>query len=83
MKEIFEFVLGKQKRKFIEKLLRYDLDLEKASLEITDLKIDGIDIMELGARGEEVGKILNGLLEMVIEYKKFNINLFQIIETNG
>jgi len=71
-REVYEFVQEKQLQRWIDKLLKYDLDLEKASLEITDLKVDGIDIMELGARGEEVGKILEGLLQLVVEAKKYN-----------
>jgi hypothetical protein len=70
--EVFELVQDKQKRRWIEKLLRFDLDAEKASMEIADLKIDGIDVMELGPRGEEVGHVLDTLLEIVIEKRAFN-----------
>ena len=70
--EAFDLILEKQKRRRIEKLLRYELDLDKASMEIADLKIDGIDIMELGPRGEAVGNILESLLEVVIEKRQLN-----------
>lgn len=70
--EIYDFVQEKQKRRWIDKLLKYDLDVKKASLEVTDLAVDGIDIMELGPRGEEVGKILDALLELVVYKRSFN-----------
>lgn len=70
--EVFELIQEKQKRRRIEKLLKYNLDLDKASMEIADLKLDGIDIMELGPRGEAVGKILESLLEIVIEKRQLN-----------
>jgi len=70
--QVRELILEKKLNRWIDKLLRYDLDIEKASMEITDLKIDGIDVMELGPRGEEVGRVLETLLEVVIEKRSFN-----------
>ncbi len=70
--EIFDLIQEKKKRRWIERLLKYDLDIKKASMEVTDLKVDGIDIMELGPRGEEVGRILDCLLDLVIYKKSFN-----------
>lgn len=70
--EIFALVQEKKKRRWIERLLKYDLDIKKASMEVTDLRVDGIDIMELGPRGEDVGRILDALLDLVIYKKSFN-----------
>jgi len=70
--EVYDLVQEKQKRRWIDKLLKYDLDVKKASLEVTDLAVDGIDIMGLGPRGEEVGRILDGLLELVVYKRALN-----------
>lgn len=70
--EVYELVQEKQKRRWIDKLLKYELDVKKASLEVTDLAVDGIDIMELGPRGEEVGRILDSLLELIVYKRSLN-----------
>ncbi|MDR1997837.1 MAG: hypothetical protein LBQ83_05905 [Candidatus Margulisbacteria bacterium] len=70
--EVMAIILEKKLRRWIERLLRYELDVDKASMEIADLQIDGIDIMELGPRGAEVGHILETLLEAVIEKRSLN-----------
>ncbi|GBR76319.1 hypothetical protein NO2_0887 [Candidatus Termititenax persephonae] len=70
--EVRALILEKKLNRWIDKLLRYDLNTEKASLEIADLKVDGIDIMGLGPRGAEVGRVLETLLEVVIEKRSLN-----------
>jgi hypothetical protein len=70
--EVREVILEKKLNRWIDRLLKYDLDIDKASLEITDLQVDGIDIMGLGPRGEEVGRVLDTLLEVVIERRGLN-----------
>jgi tRNA nucleotidyltransferase/poly(A) polymerase len=65
-------ILEKKLNRWIDKLLHYDLDVEKASLEIADLKVDGIDIMGLGPRGAEVGRVLETLLEVIVEKRSLN-----------
>ena len=45
---------------------------ENQCLKITDLDVDGNDILELGCKGPEVGEILNMLLDSVIEEKVAN-----------
>jgi tRNA nucleotidyltransferase/poly(A) polymerase len=57
----------KEDIRWVEKLIRYNLDERKASITLKDLLVTGVDIMKLGIRGEEVGKVLNQLLEEVIE----------------
>lgn len=57
----------KEDIRWVEKLVRYNLDERKASFTMKDLNISGIDIMKLGVHGEEVGRVLNQLLEEVIE----------------
>lgn len=70
--EVREIILEKKLNRWIDRLLKYDLDMDKASMEIADLQIDGIDVMELGPRGEEVGHVLDNLLEVIIEKRSFN-----------
>lgn len=57
----------KEDVRWVEKLIRYNLDERKASFTLKDILVSGVDIMKLGIRGEEVGKVLNQLLEEVIE----------------
>jgi len=46
---------------------------EKQPLTVKDLKINGYDLMELGVKqGFMIGKILNGLLEKVLENSELN-----------
>ncbi|MDR1453407.1 MAG: CCA tRNA nucleotidyltransferase [Candidatus Margulisbacteria bacterium] len=73
--EVRTVILEKKLNRWIDKLLRYDLDVDKASLEIADLKVDGIDIMGLGPRGAEVGRVLETLLEVVVEKRSLNKKL--------
>jgi len=70
--EVRGVILEKKLNRWIDRLLKYDLDRDKASMEIADLQIDGIDVMELGPRGEQVGHVLETLLEVVIERRSFN-----------
>jgi len=65
-------VLTREERRWVDRLLKYNLNLQKAEFEITDLKINGIDVMELGPRGEEVGMILNTIRELVVEKRSLN-----------
>jgi tRNA nucleotidyltransferase (CCA-adding enzyme) len=45
---------------------------EDACLQIKDLAIDGKDLMALGYHGPDIGKILNALLEQVLDEKISN-----------
>ncbi len=46
---------------------------EKQPLTVKDLKISGYDLMALGMEpGREMGKLLNELLELVLENPKMN-----------
>ncbi len=42
---------------------------EKLCLKISDLNINGNDISDFGFKGKEIGTVLNGLLELVLEEK--------------
>ena len=57
----------KEDIKWVEKLVKYNLDERKASFTLKDLNITGIDVMKLGVHGEEVGRVLNQLMDEVIE----------------
>ena len=54
-------------KKFIEEIKTEDL-----CLKITDLKVNGYDILELGFKGKEIGNILNYLLDEVIDERIIN-----------
>ena len=45
---------------------------EKACLKVTDLAVNGHDLMALGFRGQAIGRILNELLELVIDERLSN-----------
>ena len=45
---------------------------ENACLKVKDLAIDGHDLMDLGYAGPELGRILNALLEQVLDEKLSN-----------
>ncbi|MGF7059098.1 CCA tRNA nucleotidyltransferase [Brassicibacter mesophilus] len=58
---------------------------EKQPLSVRDLEIDGNDIIRLGYKpGKEIGKILNYLLELVLENPELNKKetLIQLISNN-
>lgn len=68
LREVMERLrFKKEDIRWVEKLVRYNLDERKASFTMKDLNVSGIDIMKLGVHGEEVGRVLNQLLEEVIE----------------
>ena len=46
-----------------------EIEAENACLSLKDLAINGHDLMALGITGREIGKILNSLLEQVIDEK--------------
>lgn len=46
-----------------------DIEMNSLCLNVTDLDIDGRDIMNLGYKGREIGMILDRLLELVIDEK--------------
>jgi len=51
----------------------YKIINEKQPMSVRDLKLNGNDLMELGYKqGKEIGKILNGLLELTLEYPEYN-----------
>ena len=52
---------------------------EKLPFSTKDLHINGYDLMELGAKGKQIGDILNQLLEMVCEDASLN-NKEQLLE---
>ena len=59
---------------------------ERQCFSLKDLAINGRDLTELGlAQGKEIGKILNELLEMVMENPELNTKeeLINIIKKNG
>jgi tRNA nucleotidyltransferase/poly(A) polymerase len=64
--------LSREENRWVERLLKYKLNLQKASFETKDLAVGGIDIMELGPRGEEIGRVLDTLRELVIEKRSLN-----------
>lgn len=70
--EVMEFVLAKKERRWVERLLKYNLNAKKAALRVTDLKIDGIDLMEFGLRGEKIGEMLDTLLNIIVDNKSVN-----------
>ncbi len=70
--EVFELVLKKETRKRIENLIKYNFNLDNANFSVKDLAVTGIDIMELGPRGEAVGNLLEQLKEIVIDFKRLN-----------
>ena len=41
--------------------------IEDQALKVTDLNINGYDLMELGYQGKEIGDCLNYLLDIVLE----------------
>jgi tRNA nucleotidyltransferase (CCA-adding enzyme) len=47
--------------------LYHEIMEEQPALKVTDLAIDGYDIMNFGYKGKEVGEILNGLLSLIID----------------
>ncbi len=55
----------------IKKIAKDILENEEA-LKLSDLKIDGKDVMEYGYRGSEIGNVLNEILEIVIENPEKN-----------
>jgi len=67
-----ELLLKKETRKKVENLIKYDLDIEKANFTVKDLKITGIDIMEIGPRGEDIGIVLDKIKDIVLEFKRIN-----------
>ena len=62
-----------------------EIEAENACLSLKDLAINGHDLMALGITGREIGKILNSLLEQVIDEKIPNKKdaLLKAIRTNN
>ena len=54
------------------RLLITQIQEENACLHLRDLAVNGHDLMALGYTGKEIGNILNGLLEAVLEEKTVN-----------
>ena len=54
------------------RLLITQIQEENACLHLRDLAVNGHDLMALGYSGKEIGNILNGLLEAVLEEKTEN-----------
>ena len=50
-------------------LISFDILSSDACLKISDLKVRGNDLIELGLSGKAIGEWLNKLLDMVIEEK--------------
>lgn len=61
-----------------------DILSEKEPMKVTDLAVNGYDIMALGYEGKEVGMVLNELLEHVLENPILNnkADLLYIIKNN-
>ena len=53
-------------------VITFDILSSDACLKISDLKINGNNLMELGLKGKEIGNWLNKLLDMVIDEKLEN-----------
>jgi len=70
--ELMEWVIAKAEKRWVERLLKYDLNVKKATIQVTDLKVDGIDLMELGLRGEKIGEMQDKLLDLVVEKRSLN-----------
>ncbi|MBU0581488.1 MAG: hypothetical protein KKA19_09970 [Candidatus Margulisbacteria bacterium] len=70
--ELIDLIQEKKEKRWVERLLKYDLNLKKALLQVTDLKVDGIDLMELGLRGENIGQMQEKLLDIIVERKSLN-----------
>ncbi len=70
--ELMDWIIVKDERRWIERLLKYELNLKKASIRATDLKVDGLDLMELGLRGEKIGEMQELLLDLIVEKKGLN-----------
>ncbi len=70
--ELMEWVITKEEKRWVSRLLKYDLNMKKAALEVKDLKLDGIDLMELGLRGEKIGEMQEKLLDLVVEKRSLN-----------
>ena len=70
--EIFKLILKKETRKRIAALIKYDFNLDNANFTVKDLAISGIDIMELGPRGEAIGNLQEQLKGIVIDFKRLN-----------
>jgi hypothetical protein len=70
--ELKEWIITREEKRWVERLLKYDLNNKKAAFQVTDLKVDGIDLMELGLRGEKIGEMQEKLLDLVVEKKGLN-----------
>ena len=47
---------------------------EDQALKVTDLKINGYDLINLGLKGKQIGDCLNYLLELVLEDSTLNMH---------
>ena len=47
---------------------------EDQALKVTDLKINGYDLINLGLQGKQIGDCLNYLLELVLEDATLNMH---------